>query len=275
MPLHDSIIEITTSVPKGGCPIRCTKYCPQELIDANYCGDRWMTKDIFGTLIKDIPSSQCLSFCGFSEPFLNQYCIDMIEYAYKKGHPIEICSTLVGMTEDQARRLIKIPISYFLLHHPDFYNNAKIPSTEKYWRVKNIIEHGIEWLADIRMSATFRTVHVENMARNPKEMKKYKGKRICRFMDNINYVMMPNGDLFYCCMTRGLSDKVGNLHETPYPKLALLHPVIARKMQNDPDSICHICPASTNYYIHKCKQMKDKILSGKSLKKVIFGDYVN
>ena len=272
MPLHDSIIEITTNVLKGGCPIHCDKYCPQELIVAHYKGPEYLSLEDHNRYVDCMPSYQCLSYCGFSEPFINQKCIDMIEYSDQTGHPVEICSTLVGMNEDQARRLIKIPIAHFLLHHPDYYHNAKIPLTPRYWRVKEIIETGIEYLRDIRMSGCFTTVHVEDMARHPEKMYRFKSRRTCNFMDKLNYVMMPNGDLYYCCMTRSLSDKVGNMNETPYTELAAKHHDMGVRLGKDPNSICHICPSSKNYYNEKGRELKDKLLAGKSIKRTILGD---
>ena len=281
MPLHSSIVEITTFVEewdplkgKFGCPVRCLKYCPQELIAKRYQGVRMLPLEAHNRYVDQMPASQCVSYCGFGEPFLNPHCIDMIEYAHQKDHPIEICSTLVGMTEGHARRLIKIPIAHFLLHHPDYYHNAKIPLTPEYWRVKEIIETGIEHLRDIRMSGCFTTVHVEDMARHPEKMHRYKNRRMCDFMKNLNYVLMPNGDIFYCCMTRGLSNRVGNLEVEFFQELAAKHGEIGERLGKDVGSICHICPASYSYYLHKGKQIKDGILGGKTIKGLLLGRLV-
>jgi len=283
MPLHNSIVEITTIVEdwdpdhgKFGCRIGCLKYCPQELIARYYQGIRVLPLDIHNQYIDQIPVSQCISYCGFGEPALNPHFIDMIEYACNRGNPVEVCSTLVGLTELQAHRLVKLPIAHFLLHHPDYYHNAKIPLTEEYYRVLKIIEEpgGIEYLRDIRMGGCFVTVYVEDMARHPERMQRKLARRMCDFMKNLNYVLMPNGDMFYCCMTRGLSNKVGNLHETSFNELASRHKEIGKAMSKDPNSICHICPSSYNYYLDKGQQIKNRILSGRTIKELFLGDMV-
>jgi radical SAM protein with 4Fe4S-binding SPASM domain len=89
-------------------------------------------------------------------------------------------------------------------------------------------------------------------------------------MDQLNYILMPNGDMFYCCMTRGLSNKVGNMEESTFSELAARHKETGEKMSRDINSICHICPSSCNYHINRVKKLKDKILSGRTIEGILF-----
>jgi len=263
MPAHESVVEITTNI---GCPVNCIKYCPQELITKHYVGDRTLSLEKFEEFISAIPKDQCLSFCGFSEPFVNQETIDMVEYASSRGHPIEICTTLVGMNVEQANRLCRVKIDHFLLHLPDASHNASIPNHSKqYIEVRTIIEDGIQNMRTINMGGLFVSNRCEDIARG-KDVPYYKGKRHCSFMDNINYVITPNGNVYFCCITRGLSGCVGNLNAEPFASIASRHNQNAKILSEDSKSICHTCMASQNYYIYRLKQYKDRILGMEFLK---------
>jgi hypothetical protein len=77
-----------------------------------------------------------LNFSGYSEPFLNPQCADMIVYAYEKGHrPIELFSTLLGMTLQDIDKIKNIPFGMIILHLPDIDGNSKIPVTSNYIEV--------------------------------------------------------------------------------------------------------------------------------------------
>ena len=79
------MIEITT---KLGCAVNC-KFCPQELYIREYLktgnGDRVLSLENFKICIDKLPGNTFVEFAGFTEPFFNEQCVEMIQYARKKG----------------------------------------------------------------------------------------------------------------------------------------------------------------------------------------------
>jgi len=129
-----------------GCPVVC-KYCPQTLFTRQYKKHIQSSKavvenpcllsfDVFKKCIDNLPPSMGINFSGYSEPFLNPECADMIVYAYEKGYrPIELFSTLLGMTLQDIDKIKNIPFDKIALHLPDIDGNSKIPVTPNYVEV--------------------------------------------------------------------------------------------------------------------------------------------
>lgn len=265
-----SYLEITTQI---GCSVACLKHCPQELIVKNYRGNRVMSLEQFKGFIRTVPQGLPIFFSGLSEPFQNQEAVDMISWAYHaRGHPVSVFSTLTGLKPCDAERLCEIPIDKFVLHLPDAYGNAKIPNhSQEYKDTRAIIESGIEHIETMSMGWNFVSNRCEDMARGKiTELKQ--GRRLCNFLESPAYQLLPNGDVFFCCMVRGLSEKVGSLHENTYPELASLHPDISYRLQTDPRSVCHICNVSEKYWIRRLIQKKNEMLHDKTIMQILAGE---
>ena len=141
-----------------------------------------MTFDQFKTLMTTVPTNLPIFFSGLCEPFLNPQATEMILYAYRIGHPISIFSTLTGLTSDNAKKLISIPIDKFVLHLPDAYGNAKIPQTQEYFETRSIIETNVKHLEYMNMGWNFVSNCCEDMARSRVTTLK-KGRRLCNFLE--------------------------------------------------------------------------------------------
>ena len=303
-------IEITTII---GCPVQCLKYCPQELITGRYDGARKLTFDAFKFYMETVPKEKYLYFCGFSEPFVNQETIDMIEWASARGHPIWICTTVVGLKPEDAKRLGKIPIEHMIIHMPDAFHrceflsytgkcssnglfclkrhgsrfvaceeclavrNANIPNHDpEYQESLAILQDMIPKKGYMSMeeNGDFVTGGPELMARGLIPAGTYKGRRYCNNLCSPNHVLMPNGNLYFCCMTRGQNvEPVGNLHSETYPDIETRFTAMSLQMQMRPSSICHMCPSSFSYNAYKAQvaffKCRDILLRGKSIKQVM------
>ncbi|MFA5247910.1 MAG: SPASM domain-containing protein [Patescibacteria group bacterium] len=191
----------------------------------------------------------------------------MIMWAHHKGHPISIFSTLTGLTPTNACRLIDIPIDKFVLHLPDAYGNAKIPQTQDYFEARSIIEMNVKHLEYMNMGWGFISNKCEDMARGRAELKK--GRRLCNFLESPAYQLLPNGNVFFCCMVRGLTEKVGSLYENTYLELAARHGKISDRLQKDQNSICHYCNVSEKYWLRRAIQKKNELLKGKTIMQVL------
>jgi len=258
--LPPAYLEITTQI---GCRIGCLNYCPQEKIVQSYKGNKTMTLDQFRLFVETVPSTLPVFFSGLCEPFQNPSTIDMILYAHRLGHPISIFSTLTGLSPTDAYKIVSIPIDKFVLHLPDAYSNAKIPQTQDYFEARSIIEMNVKHLEYMNMGWNFVSNKCEDMARGLATKKT--GRRLCNFLESPAYQLLPNGNVYFCCMVRGLTEKVGSLYENTYLELAARHGEISDRLQKDPNSICHYCNVSEKYYLRRLIQKKNELLKGKTI----------
>jgi len=130
-------LEITTVIPKKGCVVDCV-FCPQEILKKSYNDEmRYMSMADFKKAIDKVPTEVRIIFSGFIEPFMNKLCSDMMLYAHKKGHPIAVFTTAIGMTMEDLEKIKHIPYDDgpnggFTLHLPDKEHLAKHPITNRY-----------------------------------------------------------------------------------------------------------------------------------------------
>ena len=126
-------LEVT---PVVGCKIKC-KACPQEVFIKKYCAKEnnknlIMSLDTFKKCLESVPKSVVINFSGFTEPFLNPECADMLLYAFQQGFRVRISTTLVGMTNNDFEKIKEIEFDAILPHLPDSDNNCIIPITDDY-----------------------------------------------------------------------------------------------------------------------------------------------
>lgn len=245
-------MEITTNIAAKGCVVDCT-FCPQRTLEKAYKGTRILSLDNFKTAIDKIPKEVRITFAGFTEPWLNKHCTDMVEYAHQKGHPVSVFTTAVGMTVDDVERLKKIPYAGnpnggFVLHLPDQERIAKHPLTKNFIAVMEAFkeaQHEIQNFTTMCMSDTvhekvrhlFPTSYVPQFwdragnlsgegAFKP-ELDKLREKylsvhysdtpKTCGCVEDLYHnVMLPNGDVSLCCMDYGLENILGNIFEKSY-----------------------------------------------------------
>jgi len=263
--MREETLEICTKI---GCSVSCLKYCPQEIITTQYSGKRLLSLESFKALIASVPSNVTIIFSGVAEPFLNQDCISMIEYAHEKGHAIRIFSTLVGLKPEDANRLIRIPIEAFTLHLPDAEGNAKISLTQDYYESLGIILTGIHNISFMNMGNNFTSLKHEDFFRgNPRKPKKY--FPVCHRQYDPNFLVHPNGDTYFCCQTRGLTERIGNLFQQTYPEIVKTFPSYSKKMRSDPNSICRYCGQSVPWWYYTLSEVKRKYYGNKLFRDIL------
>ena len=133
-------MEIT---PIVGCTINC-KYCPQNTFLEQYYKNnkkrkRILTLEDFKICLNKMPINTLIEWAGFVEPFINKDSIDMMYYASEKGYDMTLYTTLVGLSEEQLQRVLKLPFKQVVLHTADKYGYANIPITQSYLNMLNII----------------------------------------------------------------------------------------------------------------------------------------
>ena len=241
------IIEFTTKI---GCPVACMDYCPQDVLVRNYkSSERLLTMDNFKKILSTVPKDVVVSFCGFCEPFANKDTMKMIKYAHDNGYKISLSSTLSGATREDVQQLIKIPLELFMLHLPDG-KHSNIPVTQEYMENVFTVMQKIPNIGFMSMNDNFTTCEREDVARGLAGKKPY----IYRLVNNCPnrkrpaVIVLPNGDVQFCCVDYTLKYKIGNLLEEDW---ATVHARFYEK-RNKFD-ICNYCsyawlPANSVFY---------------------------
>lgn len=251
--IEEELFEITTEI---GCPVNCKKYCPQEVITKNYVGEKFLSLWAFKNLIKTIPHNIPINFSGVCEPFKNPQVGAMIPYAHSIGHPVIVFSTLVGLSPIGADGISRVPFQEFVLHLPDANKNAHIPLTRDYFITLKIILSGVNNISFMNMREPFISNNAEKIARG-EPCNIYTGRVICFRHEIPNLNMMPNGDVYFCCICRGLTEKVGSLYENTYQELVAKMKPMSLRMQTDKNSICHKCGYATPYWRYQLRKVKN------------------
>ena len=262
-------MEFTTSIDtQNGCVVDCV-FCPQRTLQKSYKGERFMTLNNFKKAVDKLPQEVRVTFAGFTEPWLNKNCTDMVLYAHEKGHPISIFTTGIGMSIEDIERIKHIPFAgnpngCFTLHLPDQERKAKHPITKRYIElIEHLgkIQHEIHNFTTMCMGAVHEDVKhvfsdapvydmwsragnlVGEMIMKPEllerkeewKMANHGEKQMtCGCLEKMYHnVMLPNGDVSLCCMDYGLKHILGNLYEQDYEEIV--------PQNNQCFELCRLC----------------------------------
>ena len=182
-------LEITTHLP---CPNMC-HYCPQNALLSVYKGEKVLTLKNFEKMLKNVPLDVQIHFSGFGEAFINKDSHEMVRRAYEEGHEIHVYTTTVGL---DVEAISDIKFGEFHVH--DIGIAKHVPYADVVEKIYNPISRGgILW--DI-----------------PEKQQPLTCTRSATFEQN---VMLPNGDVYLCCMDWRLKHKLGNIFKTNFDKL--------------------------------------------------------
>lgn len=265
-------IEITTKI---GCSVNC-KYCPQKnLLHSYYKNDKnretYFQYDDFVKCINKLPKDTIIDFAGFGEPFLNDRCIDMIEYTYKNGFEVTLYTTLVGLKKSDLKRVLSIPFKEVVVHVADNQGYATIPVTDEYLYCLDAFleakkENGTLFVDDVNGQCT---PHPEVLKRTKGRFKIYRelmdragnlvgeefadlakadrhGPIICTGMNKLNHnVLLPDGTMVLCCNDFSLQHELGNLLNQNYDEImnGEMIKYVEHAMKNDDGTpvLCRKC----------------------------------
>lgn len=235
-------MEITVGI---GCRVNC-KYCPQKNLYEKYQGNRIMNFNTFKICIDKLPQDTTIIFSGFCEPFLNEDCVDMILYAFKKNMKVKLFTTLEGLTIEKFEQISKLNFEEVVLHLPDKFGYAHINTDKKYIELlervvdsqksngENFISYAnsqfavSENIMEIVQGKVRITGEMCDRAGNlkneelPNNIVDTKKKRFCTRAYNLNHnVLLPNGDVVLCCNDFALRHKYGNLILNSYEEVVI------------------------------------------------------
>jgi radical SAM protein with 4Fe4S-binding SPASM domain len=255
-------LEITTI---RGCQNLCD-YCPQVVFSRRYQGQaRLLTMEVFQECINKVPKDVGIHFSGYSEPWLNPDCTEMLLYAFAHGHQLSVYTTLVGMKTIDVDRIRHVPFSTFLVHLPDADRLMKVDPDDDYLALLRYVD------TSELSGLTYRTIgrqhpritecigpkpeepiegdFVHSRAGNVDSAVKpapapLSGRIRCSKNRTTKNVLLPNGDVTLCCMDYGLRHVLGNLIKDDYEALHWsdeYRKVLSSFASNDIDSLCRRC----------------------------------
>lgn len=272
-------MEITTSI---GCPVGC-KFCPQKLFVNKYKSIdknaplKFPLND-YRKCLDAIPTTVEICFSGFSEPFLNKNCAEMIKYAFDRGHPVSLNSTLVGLTDKCFNYMQDVMFRRVRLHLPDTNDYCNIKVTDDYLKLLDKFLSTIQSEKFIYVSHDNDTpAAVKNTINNspypyvyPYKLEKeihdragnldndlapctpfLKGAIYCgkgARMPNYN-ILLPNGMVLLCCMDFDMKHVLGNLLTMGYEELFECDEMEKLNQAFDDDKmelICRTCAWACN-----------------------------
>lgn len=273
------VMEITTRI---GCRVAC-EACPQHLFVKEYARKKRkgmgneMTYSVFCQCIDRLPERCVIVFSGMSEPFLNRRCADMIRYAARRGHRIDLYTTLEGMEHKDFQKIRNILFGNVVLHVPDTEGHTQIGMSENYFRllrgmlstrrrtggplVTGISCHGhLEKRVEqcLRRYGFYKNqpdVMIDR-AGNLKDQKLgsqfVAEEMFCTRSAFYNHnVLLPDGSVLLCCMDYGMRHVLGNLLESDYGALmsGRERREIIRKCEHSRGGgvLCRSCTAAIAY----------------------------
>ena len=237
------MIEITT---KMGCSVNC-KYCPQSVLLKKYyeIGNRkdYLSINDFKKCIDKLPGNTLVEFAGFTEPFLNPECLDMLRYAFIKGFRVNLFTTLVGVTTDVLKEIIKMNFEEFVLHVPDVEGYSNICVDSNYLRMIDILveakkKNGEPFIDYACSQGTISSLVKEHLGGNTRIFislldragniddealfgaRNIHGPIRCEVSKTINHnVLLPDGSVVLCAQDYGLKHVLGNLLTQKYEQI--------------------------------------------------------
>jgi radical SAM protein with 4Fe4S-binding SPASM domain len=249
-------LEITVAV---GCPYKCD-VCPQPALVNAYRSDKKVFNFAdFKSILYKVPRDVCINFAGFTEPFYHPRVHEMMSLVrFLQFSGLQIFSTLMGLREDQINTLKLVRPDYFHVHVPDTksfvvsptawkivhdrFLSSKLPAT--YMTMGALPE-------EIRLQLAIHRIPVETpdmLSRGGSLWisKDIKGPICCAMERWHSNVLLPNGDVYGCCMDFGLTVRLGNLLSQPYSDIFTAGETWRTNMERDATgTICSRCEWSS------------------------------
>jgi radical SAM protein with 4Fe4S-binding SPASM domain len=235
-------LEITTLI---GCLNRCS-YCPQDLLIRNYKDPKKrMNFEDFKLIMSNVPKDVAIDFSGFSEAFLNSQSALMMKYCIENKYQTILYTTLVGITKSDIETLKGLIFTDVVFHRFEHVN------AEEFDRNRSLFEKNIQSLGRYRLNIVNKD-NEWSRAGNLYEQERLIGPCHCQSSgkDFDHNVVLPNGDVYSCCMDYSLKHKIGNLLETKYNDLDR---TTLKKLsnKNKSDLLCRTCElCKKDYVIH-------------------------
>ena len=265
-------LEITTV---AGCGIKCS-YCPQDSFVSKYDSNiKKLSLENFNYILNKLPNSTRIHFTGFSEPFFHKDCFKMVELCKDRGHYIRISTTLYRASQDNINTILNRNYDNIILHLPVNDNSMNLIIDDNYIHIVEkclqslenndaIVFFGKEphpsiqpLLSKTRAKISFLTPDYfrwNSRAGNVSAFKKIDNTSNMAIKCSTNkikqHVLLPNGDVYLCCMDWSLEHKLGNLIEQSYEEITnskTYKHIVDSLTNNKSNTLCWRCEHATPY----------------------------
>jgi len=273
-----------------GCPVRCD-YCPQDALLANYpkFAKRMLSLEDFAIILPKIPKHVRIDFSGMAEPWANPECTNMLRLTLAMDYSVAIYTTLQGMTPEDADDVAMLlhahaaQIEVVCLHLPDegghmrqfkktgeyllaldrfmmvreagFIRRFELMTMDHAGGVASGLGHGIKHLPMWEGHDRAGSLNREGVHGTPslEPAVRHKGPVSCSYTPFYDQnVLMPNGDVYLCCMDYGLRAPIGNLLSMTYEEVRYFAQAASASngltAANMDSSICRKCNRATEYH---------------------------
>jgi radical SAM protein with 4Fe4S-binding SPASM domain len=219
-------LEITVQIP---CQNDCS-FCPQQKLSASYDGVRKLSLKKLYDMLDKVPKHVRIDFSGMCEPFFHEEASHMMSKAYHAGFKLALYTTLCGITQDDISRLsASTKFELIMIHVPDTQYFTSGGSFK--WKLEQFLDAGFEaqYMAmgpvdpEIRKVVPGDIIYPQMLSRgsNNECMERVPLKlgniKCCIAGNDFDHnVLMPNGDMYLCCMDYGLGQYIGNLFDQSY-----------------------------------------------------------
>lgn len=211
------------------CAVNCS-FCAQDVLAVAYGqGEKTLTLANYIATLEKLPKDVRICFAGYVEPFLNPQTPEMIAHAIDAGfHEVQLFSTLIGLREAGVKILASHRPNYNRIHVPDQVA-MRIPDAtwirqHEIWRQTGIpcsymsmgeLTPGVnEYLTGLGVTVDKPTML--SRSGNVWKVEPKVGRVICAMNRYHENVLLPNGEVYGCCMTYAGEIKLGNLFTEPY-----------------------------------------------------------
>jgi len=265
-------LEITTV---AGCGIKCS-YCPQDSFLFKYNSNiKKLSLENFSRILTKLPISTRIHFTGFSEPFFHADCFKMVALCKDRGHYMRISTTLYKASQDNINTILNREYDNIILHLPVNDNSMHLIIDDNY--IHNvekclqsldnsdaIVFFGKEphpsiqsLLSKTQAKVSFLTPDYfrwNSRAGNVTGFKKIDNTLNMAIRCSTNkikqHVLLPNGDVYLCCMDWSLEHKLGNLLENSYEDIinsAEYKHIVSSLNNNKTNTLCWKCEHAKPY----------------------------
>tara|TARA_Y100001968_G_scaffold304681_1_gene319880 strand:- start:1219 stop:2079 length:861 start_codon:yes stop_codon:yes gene_type:complete len=259
-----------------GCARQCS-YCPQDNLSKAWSEKkpeerkvRLMTKEIFTSMLNLLPKNIYIYWTGYAEPMQAPDFHTFVKEASSRGIRGEISTTLHTNNDENIYALAdRKHLDKLSLHLPDQKGYMKSVVNDKFFErldfvVRNCLKEGdlihffgplnndiISFLKEPQYRTYLEGVKVDEIPMDDVDALTsragnietanttyHSSKVFCAARRLRQPVILPNGDLYICCMDYSLSAPLGNIFKSNYVDIIENNIKYFRKSQPE---ICHKC----------------------------------
>lgn len=235
----------------SSCAVNCG-FCPQlELKEKYLSPEKFMSPQNFIEILSKVPSDVEIHFSGFAEPFLHPSAGWFMYVARLFKRRVFLYTTLIGFKEATVQLLKHAKPDLIRIHVPD--TKGMIYDSDKWIEFHEaFLKTGLtasymamgELAEPIAKRFANRPIEFPAMlsrAGNLWKPKKIEGRLTCGMERWHSNVVMPNGDVYLCCMDYGLTCKLGNLLTMDYETIRVEAAKYEAEKNPCGESICRQC----------------------------------